>query len=253
MDSKEVTSQYDSRVTAANAAAREQKYKDVSVGETAGGFQVLIDGRPAYTPERRPLESSRRALMDAIAQEWRAQIAAINPAAMPLTRLLATQLDRVAPQRAAIVAGLVNYIDVDVLCYRAPDPPQLKALQESEWQPVLDWLEKEFAIALIAVDGITPARQSQGAAAALAAALEKLDDAKLTVLQATASLTSSIALSFALVLGRLNAREVHVASHLDELFQSEKWGEDPAAKNRRDMIAADLDAVGRYLELSQVA
>ena len=52
------------------AARREQKpvkpkrfYKEVALGETADGFQLLLDGRPARTPARQPLAApSRRAL-----------------------------------------------------------------------------------------------------------------------------------------------------------------------------------------------
>ena len=227
-----------------------RKFKTVAVAQTETGFQIQLDGKPTYTPERRVLESPRRVLMEAIAQEWTAQGGVMNPSAMPLTRLLATQLDRVATQRDAIIAGLVSYIDADVLCYRAPHPAGLKARQDAVWQPILEWLAQTFGISLVTVDGIAPARQSAAASAAMVAVLEKLDDAALTALQAAAAVTNSIVLSTALVHGRLDAAAAHAAAHLDELFQIEKWGEDEIARLRRDTIAADLEVISRYLKLS---
>ena len=227
-----------------------RRIKAVAVAETESGFQIQVDGKPAHTPERRVLESPRRTLMDAIAQEWTAQGGTLNPSAMPLTRLLATQLDRVAPQRDAIIGGLASYIDADVLCYRAPNPAELRARQETVWQPILDWLAKTSGVSLVTVDSITPARQSADASAALIAALKKLDDSALTVLQAAAAVTSSIALSMALVQGHLDIATAHKAAHLDELFQIERWGEDEIARLRRETIAADLEVIGRYLKLS---
>lgn len=227
-----------------------RKVKTVSVAQAESGFQIHVDGKPVHTPERRVLESAKRPIIGAIALEWTAQGGAMNPSAMPLTRLLATQLDRVAPQRDAIIAGLAAYIDADVLCYRAPEPPDLKARQQAEWQPILDWLAQTFGISLTTVEGIAPARQSDAAGAAFVAALQKLDDVRLTALQAAAAVTSSVGLSLALAEGRLDAAAVHAAAHLDELFQIERWGEDEMARQRRDAIAADLEAIGRYLELS---
>lgn len=227
-----------------------RKFKVVSVVEADGRFQIQVDGKPAYTPERRVLESPQRALIDAVAAEWSGEGRALNPSAMPLTRLLATQIDRVAPQRTAIIAGLVTYIESDVLCYRAPEPPELKTRQDNVWQPVLNWLAQTFGVDLASVDGITPIRQSEAASGAMIAALEKLNDAALTALQAAASVTNSLGLSMALVHGRMNAPAVHAAAHLDELFQIEKWGDDDIPRQRREAVAADLDAIDRFLKLN---
>jgi chaperone required for assembly of F1-ATPase len=227
-----------------------RKFKTVAVVAADGGFTIHLDGKPAHTPERRALASPYHAVMAAVAEEWTEQGVGANPAVMPLTRLLATQLDRVAPQRAAIITGLVDYIDADVLCYRAPDPPELKTRQQQAWQPILDRLAQDFAVPLVSVDGIAPVRQSDAARAALVSVLENLNDVQLTALQATASLANSIGLAIALIHGHLSAKDVHAAAHLDELFQIERWGEDDIARERRSAIGADLEAIDRYLKLS---
>ena len=135
-------------------------YKSVAVGEGAGGaYAVLLDGKPSLTPLRTPLATSSRALADAVAAEWDAQDPHIDPETMPLTRLLATALDRVAPQRDAVIASLLSYVDADSICYRASHPADLRARQNELWQPVVDWVSRQHNIALTSVDGLMPAAQ----------------------------------------------------------------------------------------------
>lgn len=226
-------------------------YKAVAVSDGGdGGFAVLLDGKTAMTPMRARLAAPVRALAQAVADEWAAQDPYIDPQAMPLTRLLATAVDRVGPQRDAVIASLLSYVDADVICYRAAHPADLRARQQGAWQPVADWLLRAHDIRLAAVESLMPAAQPQETAARFRSVLECLDDDALTAFQAAAALTSSLALSLALTHRRLSAAEVFAAAFLDELYQAEKWGDDPAARTRRGHIAADLAAIERYLTLA---
>ncbi len=225
-------------------------YKSVSTGATDQGlYAVLLDGRSAMTPLRKPLASGARPLVEAAAAEWDAQDPHVDPETMPLTRLLATELDRVAPQREAVVDSLLSYVDADSICYRAGHPADLRERQQRLWQPVLDWLAADHEIRLSVTEGLMPASQSPDVAHRMRAALERLSDTKLTAFQAAASLTNSLALAFALIEGKLTADAMFTAAFLDELYQVEKWGEDAEAQKRRQRIAGDLAAIERYLAL----
>jgi chaperone required for assembly of F1-ATPase len=226
-------------------------YKTVSVAADGEIWRVLLDGKPVATPLRRPLTTPHRALAEGIAGEWDAQMQHVDPETMPLTRLLSTAIDKIAPNRAAIVSELLSYIDTELLCYRAAHPADLCRRQEAVWQPVLDWLAAKHGIALSVVQGILPVEQPVPAATRLREAVAALNDLELTAFQASAAVTSSLALSLALVHGRLSAAEVFAAAQLDETYQIEKWGEDDEAMARRRRIAADLDAIGRFLTLTR--
>ena len=226
-------------------------YNSVAVGEGAGGaYAVLLDGKPGLTPLRTHLATSSRALAEAVAAEWDAQDPHIDPETMPLTRLLATALDRVTPQRDAVIASLLSYVDADSICYRASHPADLRARQNELWQPVVDWVSRQHNIALTSVDGLMPAAQPPQVAPTLRRVLEAMDDAALTAFQAAAAHTSSLALALGLVCRRLTAADVFAAAFLDEMYQVEKWGEDDLARDRRQRIARDIDAIERYLALS---
>ncbi len=221
-----------------------------SAASDAGLFAVLLDGKPALTPLRRPLSYKTKPLADAVAAEWEAQDPHVDPETMPLTRLLATEIDRIAPQRDAVIDSLLVFVDADSICYRAGHPAELRERQRAAWQPVADWLLRDHGIALTSTDGLMPAAQAPGTAAKMRAVLERLSDSELTAFQAAASITHSLALAFALVHKKVTAANCFNAAFLDELYQAEQWGEDGEAHNRRRRIAGDLSAIERYLALS---
>ena len=95
-----------------------------------------------------------------------------------------------------------------------------------------------------------PPKQAPDTSLRIRRSLEQLNDTQLTAFQAAASLASSLALSFALIHRHLSAADVFTAAFLDELYQVEKWGEDELARDRRQRIAGDLQAIERYLDLS---
>lgn len=226
-------------------------YKTASFAASdAGTFAVLLDGKPALTPLRKPLSSKAEKLIAAVAAEWDAQDPHVDPETMPLTRLLATEIDRISPQREAVVDSLLTFIDADSICYRAAHPADLRERQRGAWQPVIDWLLSAHDVALTSTDGLMPAAQASDTAPKMRKVLEKLNDAELTAFQAAASLTNSLALAFALVHKKVTAAECFAAAFLDELYQVEKWGEDKEAHDRRRRIAGDLNAIERYLTLS---
>ena len=106
---------------AAQAAMRpagiKRFYKEASVGEAeGGGFALLLDGRRARTPAKKPLVLPTRALAEALAVEWAGQGETIDPAAMPLTRLANSALDGVAAAMAATRAEIAGYAESDLLC-----------------------------------------------------------------------------------------------------------------------------------------
>ncbi|MBL8644987.1 MAG: ATPase [Rhodospirillaceae bacterium] len=224
-------------------------YKTVGVVSDADGWHVTLDGKRLKTPLQKPLAAPSQTLAEAIAAEWDAQKEHVEPERMPVMRLLSTAVDRVTPERTGMIDELIRYADTDLLCYRAAHPAVLKQRQETLWQPVLDWAAARHGAHFLVVDGILPAEQSPETVAALKRAITALSDLHLTAFQASAAITSSLALSLAFVEGRLTAPEVFAAAHLDETYQIEMWGEDDLAAERRQRISDDLAGIGRFLEL----
>ncbi len=95
-------------------------YAEASVGERDGGFALLLDGRPAKTPARRPLALPSEPVGLAVAAEWDRQVAVIDPAHMPLTRIANSAIDGVAEQMEAVAAEVKTYLGSDLLVYGPP-------------------------------------------------------------------------------------------------------------------------------------
>lgn len=222
-------------------------YRDVSVGEEAGEFRILLDGRGVRTPSKKPLAVPTRALADAVAGEWRGQSAVIDPATMPLTRILNSAIDGVSGREAEIAADIVKYAGSDLLCYRAEHPEELVTRQARHWDPVLAWAKADLECRFVLAAGIMPVTQSDEALARFAKALEGLDALRLAALHVVTTLLGSALLALAHARGNIGADATWAAAHVDEDFQIEQWGEDAEAAERRTFRRAEFDAASRIL------
>lgn len=103
-----------------NKALPRRFYKEVTVQQRDGTFVLLLDGRAAKSPGGTPLALPGVAAARALADEWSAQNETIDPAAMPLTRIVNSAIDAVAYRRNATVDEIARYAGADLVCYRAP-------------------------------------------------------------------------------------------------------------------------------------
>lgn len=226
-------------------------YGAVAVEEAAAGrgFRVTLDARAASTPGRRPLVLPTPALAEAVAAEWRAQRETVEPASMPLTRLVGTAIDLVAGRREAVIDEIAGYAGTELLCHRAEHPAELGRRQHLAWQPVLDWAARRFDAPLRVTRGVVPIAQDGCALAALRRAIAAYDDFALAALHAATAAAGSLLLALALVERRLDAPAVAEASQLDEAFQVEQWGEDAEAVALRAALRAEIALADRLLAL----
>ena len=224
-------------------------YQKAEISAAADGYGVALDGRPVKTPAKRDLLVPSAALAAAISGEWDAQECEVRPPAMPLTQLANTAIDRVGPQRGAVVEQVAHYAGTDLVCYRAMRPPELAARQEAAWQPLVDWAVLRYDAPLAVTTGVIPVAQPEASLRALAAAVAEHDDFALAALSAATAACGSLVIALALCEGRLDAEAAFAASQLDESFQIEAWGEDSEQAERRHALAADIAAAARFLAL----
>ncbi len=223
-------------------------YKEATVSAQESGFGVALDGKPVRTPGGAVMQVATSALAAAVAAEWAEQTGEVRPLAMPLTRLVLTQQDRVAPRRAAVAAEVLAFAESDLLCYRAEEAT-LADRQQALWTPLLDWLAACYGVTLAVTDGLMPIKQAPSALEPLARRIEALDDAELTALALAAPAAGSLVVGLALLDGRLSAEEAFAVSQLDETYQIEQWGEDYEAADRRADLLREFQDIARFLSL----
>ena len=225
-------------------------YKEAEVrGAEGGAFVLTLDGRPARTPGRHALASPSRPLMARVAEEWARQGETVDPADMPVTRLLNSAIDGVARTMEETRAEIARYAGSDLLCYRAEGPETLAERQRLAFDPVLRRAAEALGARFNLAAGVVHVAQPPEAIAAVRVALDAVDDpAALAALSVITSLTGSALLALAVGRGALGAEEAWAAAHVDEDFQSELWGVDEEAEARRAARWRDMEAAARVLE-----
>lgn len=230
---------------------RRRIYRSVATAAESGGHTVRLDNRVARTPAGRTLVLPTAALAEAVAAEWQAQGATMQPETMPLTRLAATAIDRIEAERAGVIDALVAYGTSDLVCYRSARPADLAARQEAQWAPLLEWAEAALGVRLAVTRDVFPLPQPQAATEVLRGVVAALGTLELAALSCIVQISASLVIGLALVKGRLNAETAFSAAMLDEQYQAERWGEDAWASARAAGLRAELFAAARFLALAR--
>jgi chaperone required for assembly of F1-ATPase len=227
-------------------------WQATQVAPVEAGFTVLLDGKRMRLPGGDELALPSATQAEAVAAEWQQLGMEFQLDDLPLTRLLATAHDRVAPDPGPMVEGLTKYAETDLLCYRAAES-RLAARQAEQWQPLLDWAALQLDASLRITDSLMPVAQPPEALAALRAAVARHSPVELTALGLAVPALGSLVLGLALSAGRIDAATAHRLGALDELFQIEFWGEDAEATARLARLEADITMAARLLALARSA
>jgi len=224
-------------------------YKQAGHQPTEEGHAITLDGRPVKTPARAALVVPSPALADGIAREWNAQGDRIDPRSMPLTGLANAAIDRVAVDAETFARGLSAYAETDLLAYRADHPADLVARQAASWDPIIDWARQRFDIAFTVTSGIVHQPQPPATLDRLHNAVATQTPFALAGLHPIVTISGSLLIALALAEGVLDADQAWQAGHLDELWQAEKWGDDPLAAKTREAHRRDFDNGVLFLSL----
>lgn len=211
-------------------------------------FGVALDGKPVRAPGGR-LFACPEAVAAAAAAEWASAGDRIDPRAMPVTRAVNTALERVAPQREAVIADIAAYVGSDLLCYRAEGPDPLILREAEGWDPILEWAAARYEARLILVVGVTPVAQPSAALRVFHDAVAERGDLALVALHELTTLSGSLLLALAVAEERLAAEEAWTLSRIDEDWQSEQWGVDAEAEAAAEIKRRAFGDAARLLSL----
>lgn len=226
-------------------------WKETGVAEADGGWQIQLDGRPVRTPLKAALAVPTRALAEAVAAEWAAQEDEIKPLEMPFTRSANAAIDKVATQKAEVVAMLAAYADSDLLCYRAEAPEGLVLRQAEIWDPALRWATETLGVTLEPRVGVIHVAQDPGALERVHSMLDARDPFALTALHDLISLSGSAILGIAAAMGWNSSGAIWEMSRVDEIWQEEQWGRDDQAHSEAEKKRAAFEHAKAFHDLSQ--
>lgn len=226
---------------------RKRFYAHAGVAGAADGFAITLDDKQVRTPSGRPLAAPTREIAEAIAAEWEAQQELIDPLSMPLTRFANSVVDGVLERVEAVADDVAKYLGTDLLFYRAGHPEALVAREAKHWDPIVFWAAETLGAHFMLAEGIVHVRQPDSAIATARAAFPD-NPWSIAALHVVTTVTGSALLALALLHGVLDQDQVWAAAHVDEDWNSEKWGVDEEVAARRAARLVDFRAAARILK-----
>lgn len=224
-------------------------YKDVGAGPVDGGFVVTLDGRQVRTPGKKlPVVVPAAAIATTMAGEWAAQSEFINPATMPMVRLINSAIESGEESIPAFRDEIIKFAAGDLLLYRAESPQELVSEQELAWDKALVSLARHFGVTFQPTFSIQHQAQPQATLDRLAASLAGENLFTLTALVSITGLTGSGLLTIGLWNKLFSPDQVWGAAHVDEDYQISQWGEDEEASERRAKRRVEFDTAVAVVE-----
>ena len=224
-------------------------YKDVAAGPVEGGFVVTLDKRPVRTPGKKlPVVVPAAAIATTMAAEWAAQGEFIDPATMPMVRLINSAIESGEENNPALRAEIIKFAAGDLLLYRADSPQELVSEQEVAWDGALVSLARHFGVSFQPTFGILHQPQPQATLDRMAEALVSENLFTLIAMVSITGLTGSGLLAMGLWAKLFSPDQVWRAAHVDEDYQISQWGEDEEAAERRATRRVEFDTAVAVLE-----
>lgn len=219
--------------------------------KTEQGFALMLGSVTLKTPAGNALIVPTAALADALVAEWQeaGQGGKINKQLLKLTPIACVAIDIVSGNLGAMLADILPYIDTDLVCYRAGDIAELSSQQGEALDPVIAWLKERYDISLVITDGMMPVAQHGENQEKLNKVLQGFDRWKLAVFAVAAKPLGSVVLALALVEGKISAEDAYNFAHLEEQYETLKWGEDDEKEQSLRAKRQDVEATARFLEL----
>ena len=224
-------------------------WKKVSIKKiSSNSFQIKLDKRILQTPLKRELIIPNLNLAEQIVKEWNQDSKNINTESMIFYGLISTSLDKIIDNRNLYINDVLDYIDTDLICYRAENPKELVELQKNKWDPIILLIEKYIGTKVHVFKGILPKKQHATVHDRLNNLINQFNIFEISVLHRITNITGSIFLSLCVLKKDISKNEIFGLSFLDELWQAENWGFDEETLQKRKEISIELNKSMFFLD-----
>ena len=210
-------------------------------------FHLLLDNKKLTTPMKKELVLPSEILVNEVLREWDQNSDNINKDDLVFYGVLSTAIDKVNLEKDAYVNDIIDFIDTDLICYRAESPNDLIALQNKSWNPILLLIEKYIDVKIKVFKGIMPSNQDQKVHTEIKKLISNLSDVQISVLHRITNLIGSIFLSLCILKKDLLKEDAFECSFLDELWQAKNWGHEEDASIKRNKIRLELNRLIHFV------
>jgi chaperone required for assembly of F1-ATPase len=168
---------------------------------------------------------------------------------MRLTAIASIAIDLADHRRNALIEELVGYGDTDLVCYRAGGIPELEVEQEALLGPVIVHAKERYGLELQVTTGLMPISQPKRNAEIYSTVLGALGAWRLAVTATAAKALGSLIFSLMLLEGAIDAEEAFRLSHLEETYETRKWGPDSEKEAKLELSRKEIEAAAKFITL----
>ena len=223
-------------------------WRKVSLNKEKNLGIILLDDQELKTPKNKKLNLPYY-LSQKVFDEWNEVQDEINPSLMPFYSYSVTAVDKIMNQRFDVIETLKSILSMDTLLYRSGNDSELSKLQEKEWQPLVKWLDENFNCKLIINYELKPLNQKESELLKCINLINQLDHFSLSGFSHLVSISGSFILGLSFYFKKINSHKLYELSLLEELFQSNKWGSDDFANERRENIKKEITEACEFLDI----
>ena len=224
-------------------------WKTVKVKKkSSNSYEILLDENVLKTPMKKKLTIQNSKIAEEIYKEWNQDKNIVETDAMIFYGIISTSIDKISNNRILYVNEILNFIDTDLICYRAEEPNDLVQWQSKNWDPILLKVEKYINNKIDVFKGIMPLKQNKGIKFKITKFLTKFSDLEIIALHRITNITGSVFLSLCILNNDIIKEKAFELSHLDELWQDENWGFEEEASNNREKINFELNRTMYFLD-----
>ena len=209
---------------------------------------IFLDDKELKSPKDKKLNLPYN-LSQKVFKEWNEVQEEINPSLMPFYSYSVTAVDRIMNQKNNVIETLRSILSMDTLLYRSGNDIDLSKLQEKEWQPLLKWLDVNYNCKLTINYELKPLNQKESELLKCINLINQLDHFSLSGFSHLVSISGSFILGLSFYFKNIKAHKLYELALLEELFQSNKWGSDNFAIERRENIKKEINEACEFLDI----
>ena len=159
---------------------------------------------------------------------------------LPMTRRTLAAYDRVTPNRNKIDDIVLNIALTDVICYRAVNQPDLNVIEKAKWDPLIKWVDQEFALKFSVAIGVIPIAQPTNTVSKLKNLIQKYNDLQITAISELAVSTCSLIVTLAMIKRKVSVSEALSLVSLEESYQIHRSTEMIDINKRQETVQQEL-------------
>jgi len=138
-------------------STRKKFYKNVSIVQSNGFYEINLDQRKLKTPGGSTFKVTNEPLAQTVALEWLSQGETLQVSQMHVTGLCNTAQDNPARlSKEGLVDQILGFLRTDTILYYAEEPPELLDLQVNKWSPVINWFRERYKVEIQPTTTISP-------------------------------------------------------------------------------------------------